>query len=119
MKIIVAGSRDFTDAKLLMSTLDEARENFPDMEIVCGMARGADRLGHEYAKMYDIKVHEFYPNWNKYGKKRAGYIRNEEMAKFASPADALIAFWDQKSPGTKMMIDLARQYKLKVKVIRY
>lgn len=38
------------------------------------------------------------------------------MAKYA---DALIAFWDGKSKGTKHMIDLAKRYGLKVKVIIY
>ncbi len=118
MKIIVAGSRDFKDAKLLMSTLDEARENFPDMEIVSGMARGADRLGYEYAKLNGIKLHEFYPDWDRLGKS-AGHRRNEDMAKFAAPDGAVIAFWDGVSPGTKGMIELAKRYKLKIKVIRY
>jgi hypothetical protein len=32
-------------------------------------------------------------------------------------ADALIAFWDGKSRGTKNMIELAKQNNLKVKII--
>ena len=32
-------------------------------------------------------------------------------------ADALIAFWDGKSKGTGHMIDLAKKYELKVKVV--
>ncbi len=36
------------------------------------------------------------------------------MAKYA---DALIAFWDGKSKGTKHMIDLAKRYELKVRVV--
>ena len=36
------------------------------------------------------------------------------MAKYA---DALIAFWDNKSKGTKHMIELAKRYGLKVKVV--
>jgi len=34
-------------------------------------------------------------------------------------ADALIAFWDGKSKGTKHMIDLAERYELKVKVVKF
>ena len=45
-----------------------------------------------------------------------GYIRNEEMAK---NADALVAFWDGESHGTKHMIELANRYGLKVRVKRY
>ena len=38
------------------------------------------------------------------------------MAKYS---EALIAFWDGKSRGTRNMIDLANKYKLKVKVIYF
>ena len=34
----------------------------------------------------------------------------------ANYADALIAFWDGKSRGTKHMIDLAKRAKLKVRI---
>ena len=37
----------------------------------------------------------------------------------ASGADALIAFWDGKSRGTKNMIDTATKQGLKVAVVRY
>ncbi len=37
----------------------------------------------------------------------------------AENADALIAFWDGKSRGTKNMIELAKEHKLKVRVIKY
>jgi hypothetical protein len=50
-----------------------------------------------------------------YGK-GAGYIRNATMAK---NADAVIAFWDGNSPGTKHMIDIANQKKLPVRIIRF
>lgn len=48
--------------------------------------------------------------------KRSGYIRNEEMAKIAH---ACIAFHDGESPGTGHMIDLAKKYNLKLKVVNY
>ena len=35
----------------------------------------------------------------------------------AKEADACIVFWDGKSTGTKNMIDLAKKYKLKLRVI--
>ena len=37
----------------------------------------------------------------------------------ADYADALIAFWDGKSKGTKHMIDLAEKQGLKIKVVKY
>lgn len=46
----------------------------------------------------------------------AGPIRNEEIAEVS---DALIAFWDGKSRGTKSMIEIARRKGLQVAVVRY
>lgn len=57
----------------------------------------------------------FKADWDKHGK-AAGFKRNTEMAKYA---DALIAFWDGKSKGTKHMIDTAKSHNLKVRVIAY
>jgi hypothetical protein len=54
----------------------------------------------------------FPAQWSIYGK-GAGYIRNREMAQYA---DALIAFWDGKSKGTKNMIDEAKKQGLIIKV---
>ena len=57
-----------------------------------------------------------YPaDWERHGR-AAGPIRNEEMAEVS---DALIAFWDGKSRGTKSMIEIARRKGLQVAVVRY
>lgn len=114
MKVIIAGSRKFNNYELLKEKCDKILVNQNEIEIVSGTARGADKLGEKYAheKSYLLKL--IPADWSK-GKK-AGYLRNELMAKYA---DALIAFWDEKSKGTKHMIELAHKYKLKVKVIKY
>lgn len=33
--------------------------------------------------------------------------------------EALLAFWDGRSPGTRMMIDIARKKGLRVVVVKY
>ena len=114
-KLIVAGGRDFDDYQLLKNKLDKLLQNKTEVEIVCGKAKGADTLGERYAKEKGYLVKEFPAQWDKFGK-RAGYLRNEEMAKYA---DACVAFWDEKSRGTKHMIDLAKKHKLKIRVINY
>jgi predicted Rossmann fold nucleotide-binding protein DprA/Smf involved in DNA uptake len=48
-KVIVAGGRDFTNYDLLKSTLDKLFSQKTDIEIVSGMARGADTLAVQYA----------------------------------------------------------------------
>lgn len=80
------------------------RSNFEIDTVVSGTAAGVDRMGELWALNNGIPLVFFPPNWREYGK-RAGYIRNEAMA---ANADALIAVWDGVSPGTEMMINLAK-----------
>ena len=115
MKVIIAGGRTFTDYDLLSSICDKAFKNLSDVEIVSGCAKGADKLGEIYAITKGYKLKRFPADWEKNGKK-AGYMRNTDMSLYA---DALIAFWDGTSKGTKHMIDIAKNRKLKYKVILY
>lgn len=85
------------------------------------MANGADTLGETYAKNNCFQIRYFPADWDKFGKS-AGYIRNKQMAEYASYRKgygALIAFWDGKSKGTMHMINLAKEYCLKVFVYNY
>ena len=117
-RVIVAGGRDFDNYDLLCTKLDKILSKVSqthEIHIVCGMARGADSLGAEYAKARGYAVDSYPAEWNRYGK-RAGYLRNATMA---NNADALVAFWDTQSKGTSHMITLAREKQLKVRVILY
>lgn len=119
IKVIIAGTRDFDNYELLKQKMDKilaARvRNNEEIIIVSGTARGADKLGEKYARERGYTIKRFPADWDKNGK-RAGYIRNEEMAKYA---DACVCFWDEASRGTKHMIDLATRYKLALRVIKY
>lgn len=56
-KLIIAGGRDFNNYDGMSKCLDRLLKNINDnIEIVCGMARGADRLGERYAKEHGYKV---------------------------------------------------------------
>lgn len=111
MRVIVAGSRSWTDYTAIC---DAMREHFPNAtEVVCGMAKGADALGARYATEHGIAIAKFPADWNLWGR-AAGPIRNGEMAQYA---DALLAFWDGKSVGTAHMIRLMEQRKKRVVVI--
>lgn len=115
-RVIIAGSRDFSDYNLLREKCDRIlsdQKNNHQIVIVSGTARGADRLGEKYAKERGYEVRQYPADWDAHGKS-AGFIRNREMAK---NADALIAFWDGQSKGTKLMIDLAKDHGLAVRVI--
>lgn len=91
---------------------DEKKE---DVVIISGHASGADALGERYAQERGSLL-DTYPADRKVLGKAAGSIRN---AKMAEVADALIAFWDGKSWGTKNMIDTVTKRGLKVAVVRY
>jgi hypothetical protein len=114
-KVIIAGGRDFSDYQLLVEKCDKYLANQTNIEIVSGTAKGADSLGERYAKDKGYNVKPFPADWAAFGK-RAGYLRNEQMANYAN---ALIAFWDGESRGTKHMIDIATEKGLLVKVVSY
>ena len=133
LRVIIAGSRSFGSFTLLekechkiFKSLSEegylsgnVKKDCPNIEIISGTANGADRFGEAFALKYGIEVKRFPARWDKYGK-GAGYVRNKIMAQYAAKSDelgVLIAFWDGKSRGTKMMIDLARENNLRVFVI--
>lgn len=114
MKVIIAGSRNFTYYNKLREYCDKILKNLEeDIEIVSGAAKGADKLGERYAREKGYNTKLFPADWDMHGK-RAGYVRNKEMAEYA---DALICFWDGVSKGSKIMIDLAEKEGLKIRVI--
>lgn len=91
--------------------------------IISGNASGADSLGERYAKENNYKLRVMPADWNKYGKK-AGPIRNEDMAIYASKDNdkclgILIVFWNGISRGTLSMIQLGYKYKLDTNIIKY
>lgn len=115
-RVIIAGGRDFDDYEKLAQAMDFYLSKIEDeIVVLCGMCEGADALGYKYAKerVYNVK---FYPaDWARHGR-AAGPLRNEKMAQ---NADALVAFWDGKSRGTKNMIEFAKQYKLLIRIKTY
>lgn len=117
-KVIIAGSRGFSNYKLLRKQCNKflrEKRKTSNIIVVSGHARGADTLGEKYAQDEGFTL-EIYPaQWKKFGK-RAGYRRNEQMAEVA---DALIAFWDGSSKGTKHMIDIMNEKNLLVRVVEY
>jgi len=126
-KVIVAGGRTFKDMRLAFEELDRLLiDKGETVEIVSGgqcttdpktgRKYGADYIGEKYATTYrHCKLTKFPADWNTHGKS-AGPKRNRQMAEYA---DALVAFWDGKSHGTKNMIDYAKGKGLKVRIIRY
>lgn len=95
MKVAIIGSR-----KLNVENLQDYLPEGTD-EIVSGGARGIDTCARNYALKNDLKLTEFRPEYNKYGR-GAPLRRNETIVNYA---DMVLAFWDGESKGTKFVIN--------------
>ena len=117
-KLIIAGGRDFNDHARLTEVMRKGwlgPLRGKQVSVVCGKARGADASGEQFARALGLHVYEFPADWNTHGK-RAGFMRNADMAHFA---DGLLAFWDGESRGTDNMIQQMKRLGKPVKVVRY
>ena len=115
-RIIIAGSRTFNDYNKLATHCDRLlaeKKKTHHIVIVSGTCRGADLMGERYAQEHGYSIARYPADWNRLGK-FAGIQRNLIMA---NNADALIAFWDGQSHGTKAMIEFAREKNLAVRVV--
>lgn len=115
MKVLVTGGRDFRDHDWLFAGLDLLNEVTGGIsELIEGGASGADCLAANWAiwkkdrtgKPEHVKVPA---KWGEYGR-RAGYIRNAEMA--ALKPDIVLACPGGK--GTANMVTIAKANGLKV-----
>ena len=119
-KVIVADGRDFADYAYLKEKLDEVFASLGDLdshpiEIISGMAKGADTLGIRYAEEHKLTMVLSPANWKKYHR-MAGILRNMNMLVTATH---LVAFWDGKSHGTKHMIEIAKAKGIPVWIFDY
>lgn len=110
MKVIIAGSRNVTDPRIVDRAVKASGWHMDITEVIHGGARGVDTLAGAWARGFDIPVRAFPANWREHGR-AAGPIRNRIMAEHGQ---ALIAIWDGESRGTKNMIEEAKRRGLKV-----
>ena len=82
--------------------------------IVSGGAIGADTYAKEFAIKHNLKLIEFLPDYEKYGRK-APLVRNKLIVE---ECDCLIAFWDGKSRGTKFTLDYAKELGKPTKIVQ-
>ncbi|MDE7362880.1 MAG: DNA-protecting protein DprA [Oscillospiraceae bacterium] len=106
MKVAVIGSRGLI--------VNDLGKYLPESttEIISGGARGIDTCAREYALAHDIKLTEFLPEYEKYGRS-APLKRNITIIE---NADIVLAFWDGVSRGTKFVIDNCERMGVSVKV---
>jgi len=114
IKVVIAGSRTFNDYELLKTKMDAILQNQTEVEIVSGTAYGADQLGERYAQERGYPVKRFPAQWEKFGR-RAGYLRNEEMANYASH----VVVFTNGSKGSQHMIDISTRLGLPLRIVRF
>ena len=85
----------------------------PDV-IVSGGAKGADTYAREFAKKNGLKLIEYFPNYDKYGK-GAPLERNKQIV---DECDCVLAFWDGQSHGTKFTFDYAKEKNKPIKIVQ-
>lgn len=121
MRVLVCGSRTFEDRGVVCAMLDGIRMGMgddPDLVVIEGSARGADRLGREWAEAWGLPCSTYIAHWDEHGK-AAGPIRNERMLEEGRP-DIVVAFVDKplhESRGTAHMVGIAREAGVKTIVV--
>lgn len=108
MKVAVIGSRGLT-----ILNLGEYLPEGTD-EIVSGGAKGIDASAREYAQSHGIRLTEFLPEYDKYGRS-APLRRNITIIEHA---DLVLAFWDGSSRGTAFVIQKCREMNVPVKMFK-
>jgi hypothetical protein len=106
MKVAIVGSRGLrVDLSLYL----------PDnvTHIVSGGAEGVDACARNYAMICGLRLTEYLPDYEKFGK-AAPIIRNNLII---DDAEYVFAFWDGKSRGTKYIIDRCKKLRKPIKVV--
>ena len=106
MRVAVIGSRGLQVNDLGKYLPDEVTE------IISGGARGVDTSAREYATEHGLKLTEYLPEYNKYGRS-APLKRNITIIE---NADLVLAFWDGSSKGTKYVIENCKKRNIPLKI---
>jgi hypothetical protein len=112
LKVLVCGSRDWTDEQLIARVLLGLTTE-RHVEIIHGGARGADRIAAQIASEFEFDVQTFPADWRAHGR-WAGLRRNLQM--LDENPDLVIAFQRNGSRGTQHTIDEARRRGIAVEV---
>jgi hypothetical protein len=126
MRILVTGSRDWSDADTIRKAFRTYSRDVlipSDVMVVHGAAHGADNLAGKIAHMFGMMTEEHPANWDDCGDDcgpehwryrmgkpycpRAGFKRNELMVNLG--ADVCVAFIRNGSKGASMTARMAEK----------
>jgi hypothetical protein len=126
MKILVCGSRDWNNIKVIANFLSGFVDE-SNIIVVHGACRGADFIAGECAKQLGFIVRPYPAEWEKYKKlgkpKAAGIMRNQQMIDEEHSEDdqikLCVAFHDdlENSKGTLDMVTRCEKQGIPVRII--
>ena len=107
MKVAIIGSRNFHDAyvRVKKCVLKNKKLYGGKLILISGGSGRVDNAAYTEAILNGIPIYTYPADWEKYGK-RASFIRNKRIVRVC---DIVYAFWDGRSPGTSMVIQLAKE----------
>jgi hypothetical protein len=105
VKVLVTGSRNYTDIKFVRDTLDKLHKEYNFTVLIEGGASGVDYIAGSWANTIKIEHVVVNAEWNIYGR-AAGSKRNQKMIDEYRP-DMVVAF--PGGNGTKDMIERSKK----------
>lgn len=107
-RILITGSRDWTDEKAIFNAITEEvfGKDVTQITLIHGAARGADSIADKVARFYNLHVEVYPADWQAHGK-AAGPIRNQQMIDLG--ADVCLAFPKGESRGTRHCMKQAKK----------
>jgi hypothetical protein len=124
MRILITGSRDWTDGGTMLAAIRELwqewahrtpEDSTDDFVVVHGdCPSGADYMADRICSVRLVTLERHPADWATHGK-RAGFVRNAEMV--ALGADVCLAFIKNESKGATMTADLAE--KAGIRTVRF
>lgn len=115
MRVLVCGSRDWTDWECVQCALIDLEDLGEPIEVIHGACpTGADYYTDIVADALGFHVRRFPADWETHGR-RAGILRN--LAMLDTEPDRVLAFQRNGSRGTQHTITEARKRGIPVEVI--
>ncbi len=105
MRVLVCGGRDFGDLIFVWNTLDTIHAKREFSALIHGGARGADSHAKAWARYRGIFRLKFLPDYKRYSKEVAPFMRNQRMLVEGKP-DLVVAF--AGGNGTADMVKRSR-----------
>jgi hypothetical protein len=112
LKVLVTGSRNYSNRSVLWGVLRKVNPDF----IVEGGATGADVLAREWAISNSIQFQTHNADWKTHGR-AAGAIRNQEMLDKHPDIDLVLAFPLPGSRGTWDMVNKSKRRGIEVRIV--